>query len=184
MSSSPSTSPGGVVALLGNPVPGSRTRLVASVVADGLVTGTGAVPQIVDLADLGAALHSPGDERVRRSREAVHGARVLVVATPVYKAGYTGLLKLFLDGLDSTDLESTVVVPVVLSASSAHGALADLQLRLVLQALGALLPVPSFIVEEHHLDNLPQYVDAWQRRFGPAVAAVADALRPVRVSVL
>ena len=101
-----------------------------------------------------------------------------MVATPVYKAGYTGLLKLFLDTLEPTALESTVAVPVVLSASGAHGAVADLQLRLVLQAVGALLPVPSFVLEEHHLDDLPQYVDAWQRRFGPAVTAVANALRP------
>ena len=104
-------------------------------------------------------------------------AHVLVVATPVYKASYTGVLKVFLDGLSATSLESTVVVPVVLAASRAHGALADLQLRIVLQALGALLPVPSFVLEEHHLDHLPEYVEAWRHRFGPVVAAVATALQ-------
>ena len=66
-----------------------------------------------------------------------------MVATPVLKAGYPGILKLFLDRLEPTALETVIAVPVVLTASSAHGALADLQLRVVLQAVGALLPVPS-----------------------------------------
>jgi hypothetical protein len=37
------------------------------------------------------------------------------------------------------------------------------------------------VLEEHHLDDLPQYVDAWGRRFGAAVAAVVHALRPEEV---
>ncbi len=178
MSVSPEISANDVVVLVGNPVPGSRTSGVSKVVASGLVPDLDSVPEVVELADLGADLFSAESERVRRARRLVSGARVLVVATPVYKAGYTGVLKVFLDGLESTALESTVAVPVVLAASSAHGAMADLQLRVVLQAVGAMLPVPSFVLEEHHLDHLPQYVDAWLQRFGPAVAAVAGALRP------
>ncbi|MGH3333474.1 MAG: NADPH-dependent FMN reductase [Nocardioidaceae bacterium] len=183
MSLSPEVSRGGVITLVGNPVKGSRTSAVAQVVAAGLGHGPGHVPEVIELADHGSALFSYDDDRAARARELVSGAHVLVVATPVFKAGYTGLLKLFLDSLDPTALESTVAVPVILTASSAHGAMADLQLRLVLQAVGALLPVPSFVLEEHHLDHLPQYVEAWQGRFGPAVAAVSDALRPREVTV-
>lgn len=179
MSLAPGLAGGELAVLVGNPAHRSRTSAVAKVVAAGLAPeAQDGSPEVVELADLGPAAIASGDERLRRAQEAVARASVLVVATPVYKAGYTGLLKLFLDTLEPTALESTVAVPVVLSASSAHGAVADLQLRLVLQAVGALLPVPSFVLEEHHLDDLPQYVDAWQRRFGPAVTAVANALRP------
>lgn len=169
---------GGLVALVGSHAPDPRTSTVARVVADGLVPQVGGPPEVVELADHGAAVVTGTDHRVRAARELVAGARVLVVATPVHKAAYTGLLKVFLDGLDPTALEETVVVPVVLSASSANGASADLQLRTVLQALGASLPVPSFVLEEHHLDSLPQYVDAWLERFGQVVGAVARVLRP------
>lgn len=183
MSLSPGTSSGDVVVLVGNPVAGSRTSDVARIVGSGLATGSKIPPEVVELADFGPALLSADDERVQAARDAVSGARVLVVATPVYKAGYTGVLKVFLDSLEATALESTVAVPVVLSASSAHGAMADLQLRLVLQAVGALLPVPSFVLEEHHLDHLPQYVMAWQQRFGLAVTGTVDALRSEEVTV-
>ena len=183
MSLSPGIWAGDVVVLVGNPVAGSRTSAVAKVVGAGLADSSTAPPKVVELADLGSALLSPEDERVQAAREAVSNARVLVVATPVFKAGYTGVLKVFLDGLEPTALESTIAVPVVLAASSAHGALADLQLRLVLEAVGAMLPVPSFVLEEHHLDDLTHYVDAWQRRFGLAVTATADALRFEEASV-
>jgi FMN reductase len=180
MSSSPAFS-GRLVVLVGNPSPGSRTSAVAQVVSSRLGSGFGGSAEVIELAELGAAGVASGDERVRRAQTLVSRADLLVVATPVHKAGFTGLLKLFLDGLDPTSLEGTVALPVVLSASSAHGAIADLQLRLVLQAVGALLPVPSFVLEEHHLDHLEPYVDAWQRRFGPAITAVADALRQEEV---
>lgn len=172
-----------IAVLVGSPRPGSRTGAVAKVVAAGLGAGVGASSAVVELADLGPAAVASGEGRVASARETVRRADLVVVATPVYKAGYTGLLKLFLDGLDPTALEETVAVPVVVSASSAHGALADLQLRLVLQSVGALLPVPSFVVEEHHLDHLPLYVDAWQRRFAPALGAVVAAVRRSEAAV-
>ena len=167
-----------VVVLVGNPAPGSRTCTVAKVVAEGLAPDAPGAVTVVELAEHGAALLASEDEAVFRAQQVVAGARLLVVASPVYKASFTGVLKLFLEGLEPTALESTVVVPVVVSASSAHGALADLQLRIVLQAVGGLLPVPSFLLEEHHFDHLPQYVGAWRQRFGRVVGAVLDGLRP------
>lgn len=172
----------GLVVLVGNPAPQSRTSTVAGVVADALAAGAGLGADTVELAELGAAAIADRDDRVRRAEEKVADARVLVVATPAYKAAYTGLLKLFLDGLEPTALEGTVVIPVVLSASAAHGWSADVQLRAVLDALGAHAPVPSFVLEEHHLDHLPQYVDAWLARFGRLVQAVESALHREEVA--
>lgn len=166
---------GDVVVLVGHPMRGSRTGEVARVVASGLVSDS-ELPAVVDLGAFGAAGVASGVDGVDRAVELVGRADLLVVATPVYTAGYTGLLKLFLERLDATALDGTVAVPVVLSASPAHAALADLQLRMVLEAVGAHLPVPSFVLEEHHFDHLPGYVDAWQRRFGAVVTAVTRAV--------
>ena len=114
---------GGVVVLVGNPSHGSRTSAVSRAVAAGLAAEVDSAVEVVELADHGAEGVAAGDDRVRRARETVTGASLLVVATPVYKAGYTGLLKLFLDTFEPTALESTVTVPVILTASGAHGAL-------------------------------------------------------------
>lgn len=178
MTVSPHGFPVRVSVLVGNPVSGSRTSAVAKVVGERLAGEAIDLDHVVELHDHAQELFASEDERLVGAQELVTSAEVLVVATPVYKASFTGLLKAFLDRLEPTALESTVVVPVVVSASSAHGALADLQLRAVLEAVGAHLPVPSLVIEEHHLDHLPQYVDAWEQRFGRAVAAVADAVRP------
>jgi FMN reductase len=183
MAVSPESPRRGVVVLVGNPAPGSRTGAVARLVADGLASASGEPPEVVELADRAASVFSPGDLSTRSLREVVGRADLLVAATPVYKGGPTGLLKAFLDSFEPTALEGTVGVPVVGWAGSAHGAVAHLQLRLVLEAVGALVPVPSFVLEEHHLDDLPQYVDAWQQRFGPVVDAVVGALHPKGVAV-
>jgi FMN reductase len=168
-----------VVVLVGSPALGSRTSRVAQTVASALPPSQA---RVIELAEVGPCAEKNGDS-LRAAQQAVQRAGLVVVATPVYKAGFTGVLKQFLDGLDLTAFDHTVAVPVVLSASGAHGALADLQLRIVLQATGALMPVPSFVLEEHHLDDLPQYVEAWRGRFGTAVRAVVDALRLEEVGV-
>jgi FMN reductase len=180
MSSRPKDS-SDVVVVVGNPAESSRTSLVARQVAARLVGADGAAPVVIELEELGAAVLDPDDETVRRAQQSVVEAGVLVVATPVYKAAYTGLLKVFLDRLSSTALDGAVVVPVVVSASGAHGAVADVGLRIVLQALGGLLPTPSLVIEEHHLDHLPEYVDAWHERFGRTVRALAESLTPEAV---
>ena len=64
--------------------------------------------------------------------------RLLVLATPTYKASYTGLLKLFLDVFPAGSLSSTVVMPLIVSGGPAHRHLGDLQLRPVLSELGAV----------------------------------------------
>ena len=182
MSLLPNSSAGEVVVLVGHPSTGSRTGAVGQAVATQLADEHGPGPRVVELAELGTGPLGEGGFAVQEAEDLVRQARLLVVATPVFKAGYPGILKLFLDRLEPTALEPVVAVPVVLTASSAHGALADLQLRVVLQAVGALLPVPSFVLEEHHLDDLPQYVDAWQARFGGAVRAVVRALHAGQVN--
>ena len=52
---------------------------------------------VVDLADLGVRLLDWSDPEVSRLVAEVGDADLVVVASPTYKATYTGLLKLFLD---------------------------------------------------------------------------------------
>ena len=61
----------------------------------------------------------------------------VVVATPVYKASYTGLLKAFLDLLPENALAGKVVLPLVTGGTIGHLLAIDYALRPVLTALGA-----------------------------------------------
>jgi FMN reductase len=61
----------------------------------------------------------------------------VVVATPVYKAAYSGVLKVFLDLLPQTGLAGKTVLPLATGGSPNHMLALDYALRPVLQSLGA-----------------------------------------------
>ncbi|MBV8605757.1 MAG: NADPH-dependent FMN reductase [Pelomonas sp.] len=68
---------------------------------------------------------------------AVQAADLVVVATPIYKAAYSGLLKTFLDLLPQDGLRGKTVLPLATGGSAAHLLALDYALRPVLAALGA-----------------------------------------------
>jgi len=61
----------------------------------------------------------------------------IIIATPVYKAAYTGVLKAFFDVLPANALGGKVVLPIALGGSLAHSLVIDYALRPVLMAMGA-----------------------------------------------
>jgi FMN reductase len=64
-------------------------------------------------------------------------ADIVVVATPIYKAAYSGLLKTFLDLLPQDGLRGKAVVVLATGGSTAHLLAVDYALKPVLSALGA-----------------------------------------------
>lgn len=64
-------------------------------------------------------------------------ANGLLIATPVYKAAYTGVLKAFFDLLPANALADKVVLPIALGGSLAHSLVIDYALKPVLVAMGA-----------------------------------------------
>ena len=82
-----------VAVLVGNPKPRSRTYESALTLADRL----GGADLVIDLADHASELFDWTSETVDSLVEQVAGSLVLIVASPTYKATYTGLLKAFLD---------------------------------------------------------------------------------------
>ena len=67
----------------------------------------------------------------------VSRAHVVLVATPIYKAAYSGLLKAFLDLLPQDALRGKTVLPLATGGSIAHLLALDYALKPVLSALGA-----------------------------------------------
>lgn len=64
-------------------------------------------------------------------------ADIVVIATPIYKAAYSGLLKTFLDLLPQDGLRGKAVVLLATGGSNAHLLAVDYALKPVLSALGA-----------------------------------------------
>jgi FMN reductase len=68
---------------------------------------------------------------------AVARAQLVIVATPIYKAAYSGLLKTFLDLLPEGALRGKTVLPLATGGTLAHLLALDYALKPVLGALGA-----------------------------------------------
>ncbi|MCV7424747.1 NAD(P)H-dependent oxidoreductase [Mycobacterium yunnanensis] len=159
------------VVIVGNPKPMSKTRAAAELVAEEL---TGAAPQhVIDVVDLGAALFGWGDPKVAEAKDIVKSADCLVVASPTYKATYTGLLKLFLDQFGAGELGQITTFPLMLGGSLAHAMAPELTLRPVLVEIGASCPAPSLYLldsEYHTSPELPKWLEL-ARRFAPQAAS-------------
>ncbi|TFH71787.1 NADPH-dependent FMN reductase [Cellulomonas sp. HD19AZ1] len=156
-----------VVALVGNPRPGSRTLGAATALARTLAghLGAGADPAVVDLAAHAPGLHAqPRPADVDAALATAAGADVLVVATPVYKASFTGLLKSFLDLYGPDALARVVAVPLVVSATPAHTLVGEVHLRPVLVELGATVPTRTLSILDADLADLGPAVARWWER--------------------
>lgn len=75
-------------------------------------------------------------------------ANGVVIATPIFKAAYSGLLKAGLDILPQFALAGKVVLPIGVGGSLAHALALDYALRPVLQSMGARHIVQSHLILE------------------------------------
>jgi len=139
-----------IVALSGSPSPTSKTALLAEHVL-GLVSGPGSPGRHyrVSSVDPRALLTGDmGDALLAEMVHAVEASHGVIVATPIYKAAYSGLLKAFLDVLPQFALAGKAVLPVATGGSVAHVLALDYALRPVLQSMGARHIVQSHFVPE------------------------------------
>jgi len=150
--------------IVGNPKAQSRTLEAGVLVAKKL---TGAEPDhVLDLVEFGPALLEWGNAKLNAAIETVRGCNVLIVASPTFKATYTGLLKLFLDQIPSDGLAGITAFPVMLGAGPAHLLAPDLLLKPVLVELGAICPAVGLYLIDKSFAEDPR-LDAWVARAKP-----------------
>lgn len=138
------------VTVVGNPKPKSRTYDAARVVVEQL---TGRGPDLsLDLADLGAGLLDWSDPDVAAAVEQVKAASLVVVASPTYKATYTGLLKVFLDRFGAGSLVGVTAVPVMLGGDWRHSLAPEVFLKPVLSEIGASVPTRGLFLLDSDAD--------------------------------
>ena len=163
-----------VTVVVGNPKPASRT-LDAAV---RLASRFGEQPEVVDIITLGAGLLGWGDPAVADPMATVKNSRLIVVASPTFKATYTGVLKLFLDQFATgTGLENVVAIPLMLGAGPTHALAPELLLKPVLVELGAICPTPGLYQLDADYRDDP-VADNWFERWGPVVLELAGRDRP------
>ena len=95
-----------------------------------------------------------------RAKRAVLDADALIVASPTYKATYTGLLKLFLDQFGQGELRGLPTFALMLGGSASHSLAPELTLRPVLVEIGASCPAPSLYLIDSEYDTSPA-LDEW-----------------------
>ncbi|MBB4963305.1 NADPH-dependent FMN reductase [Saccharothrix violaceirubra] len=138
--------------LVGNPRPGSRTLNAALALSDAVRTASGgSAGPVVDAAEIATELFAPGSTAVRDALESLSAADILVVASPTYKATYTGLLKAVLDQAPGGWLRGKTVVPLLVAASDRHALAVELHLRPVLVELGGSVPGRGLFLNESAL---------------------------------
>ena len=162
-----------LVALNSSPSTGSKTHALARLAIEQAGGG-----QLVDLAalDAEALLGRTSHPSVTDALAAVAAADILVVATPVYRATYNGVLKLLFDQLAQDALVGTAVVLCATAGSPLHYLSIDTGMRSLVASLGGW-SVPTAVYatgEDFGEGNVP----------GPAVTelvsrALAEADRVV-----
>jgi len=109
-------------------------------------------------------------ERISR----VQAADLVVVASPTYKATYSGLLKLFLDRFGAGSMTGTAV-PVMLGAHWKHSLAPELLLKPVLVEIGATCPTAGLFLLDSEFEA-SDTLDEWMERARPQVTATTKGL--------
>jgi FMN reductase len=128
-----------ILAVSGSPSPTSRTACavdfaLTALASQGHATAHLAVRDLPPADLLAGGRDTPA---LWQAADAIARAEGVVIATPVYKASYSGLLKAFLDLLPEDALRGKVVLPLVTGGTIGHLLTIDYALRPVLTALGA-----------------------------------------------
>ncbi|CAM3999944.1 NAD(P)H-dependent oxidoreductase [Kibdelosporangium persicum] len=166
-----------ILIVSGSPSPQAPTAVLLRRVSD-VLTGLGHEVHLLVVRDLPTvALLSADllDPTIRNVMDLVDRADGVVVASPVYRAAYSGLVQSLLNLLARTALSGKVVLPLANGGSQGHLVALDYALRPLLIARGATDVVPGhFVLDADVHDEVATTVsgglDAAVRRFANAVA--------------
>lgn len=128
-----------VTVINGSPTPGSRLTAVIAM-AEELLVREGFEVHHVNVGELPPEdlIHTKFEsEAIVKANALVAGADGVIVASPVYQASYTGVLKTFLDLVPQKGLAGKVALPLFIGGSLAHLLSIDYSLKPVLSVLGA-----------------------------------------------
>jgi FMN reductase len=142
-----------LVAVSAGDSPTSKTRALARAALE--LRGEG---ELIDLSTLSAPglLGRERDSGVSEAVDKASSAEVLVVATPVYRATYSGALKAFFDRFAPDALTGTAVVLAATAAITEHFLSLDTGLRpLVASLAGWSVPTVVYATSDDFAEGKP-----------------------------
>ena len=156
--------------VVGNPSPNSRTSMLAQAVACAVLPDCDAY--VIDLANYSADMFNWDNAELALLNQKVAESDIVIVASPTYKAAYTGLLKAFLDRYDHNGLAGVTAIPVMTGGSPAHSLAPDMTLRPLLVELGASVPTRSLYFLTSQMEDMDAIVAEWAQSNRLALRAV------------
>ncbi|TAG65898.1 MAG: FMN reductase (NADPH) [Burkholderiales bacterium] len=134
-----------VLLIAGSPSLRSRSQTLLRFVRQYLEARGGAVDEVHvrNLAPQALLFADTTHTTIVNAVEQVARASLIVIATPVYKTAYSGVLKAFLDLLPQSALKDKTVLPIATGGSAHHMLALDYALRPVLQSLAARQILPG-----------------------------------------
>ncbi|WP_050467166.1 NADPH-dependent FMN reductase [Herbaspirillum chlorophenolicum] len=139
-----------ILLLAGSPSAPSRSTRLLNHVGDKLVQlgHRYARLEVRDLPGQAILRADWNDAQIKAALSTVEEASAVVIATPVYKAAYSGILKAFLDLLPQFGLTDKLVLPLATGGSQSHMLALDYALRPVLSSLNPKHVLPSIYATE------------------------------------
>ena len=178
-----------VVGVSGSTHAPSRTTALVHRIVEAIAERTPATTHVVEVDAVGPALAAA------RSRDAVPAeadealtrietADLLVVASPVYRASYTGLFKHLFDFVDQHALVGTPVLLAATGGSDRHGLMIDHQLRPLFSFFQSLtLPSGIYAADRDFTDyrvSAPELIERIDRTVSRTLPLIGRGLVEAR----
>jgi FMN reductase len=162
------------VGISGSPSARSRSRALLTYALEQLAAD-GFATTLVDLASLpaDALLGRKQSDDVTRALADVSRASVVVASTPVYRATYSGLLKVFFDLFPQRALVDKVGIAIATGGASGHQLVIDHGLRPLFSSVGAVVAPTGIYATDVELDD-PTARQTVLERIDRAVRQAAD----------
>ncbi|KRE48169.1 NADPH-dependent FMN reductase [Paenibacillus sp. Soil522] len=94
-----------------------------------------------------------GSPAIIEANKLVENADAVIIASPVYKASFTGVLKTFLDLLPQKGLDGKIIAPLFIGGTIAHLLSIDYSLKPVLASMGAKLYVSGVYAVDSQINR-------------------------------
>jgi FMN reductase len=165
------------VAISGSPSRESKSRrLLAYALAR--CSDAGLQTRLIDLCELAAddLLGRTKSPAIAEALTAVSAARIVIVGTPVYRASYSGMLKVFFDLFTMDALDQKIAIPIATGGGPAHQLVIDYALRPLLASVGAHIVATGVYATDAQFgaDGPQQAVTARLDRAVTEALAIAD----------
>ncbi|OMF25673.1 FMN reductase (NADPH) [Paenibacillus sp. FSL H8-0548] len=144
-----------IVIISGSPNASSRLNGITQYVEQQLIEKAHSVNVITVVAlpaeDL---IHAQfGSPAIVEANKLVEEADAVIIASPVYKASFTGVLKTFLDLLPQKGLDGKIIAPLFIGGTIAHLLSIDYSLKPVLASMGAKLFVSGVYAVDSQINR-------------------------------